>query len=170
MADPLIGLLMDTFDIFIFHLNIMGTDPDMLEVGNGGMTYQEYRSHFSIWALMKVYDSSTQSIFLVGSNCSCLSRALLSSHQGTIICFFFFFWATERIVSDDGSCLFHCLQHLKFIGTITSLDAVQILLICECFEQAPLLVGCDVRNMTTETYELLTNKEVIAVNQGEASK
>ncbi|KAK4769207.1 hypothetical protein SAY86_027357 [Trapa natans] len=58
-------------------------DPDMLEVGNGGMTYQEYRSHFSIWALVK----------------------------------------------------------------------------------APLLIGCDVRNMTAETYELLANKEVIAVNQ-----
>ncbi|KAK9159270.1 hypothetical protein Scep_005844 [Stephania cephalantha] len=58
-------------------------DPDMLEVGNGGMTYHEYRSHFSIWALMK----------------------------------------------------------------------------------APLLVGCDVRNMTAETKEILTNGEVIAVNQ-----
>ncbi|MCL7032445.1 hypothetical protein MKW94_001186, partial [Papaver nudicaule] len=58
-------------------------DPDMLEVGNGGMTYQEYRAHFSIWALMK----------------------------------------------------------------------------------APLLVGCDVRNMTAETFELLSNEEVIAVNQ-----
>ncbi|PON86552.1 Glycoside hydrolase [Trema orientale] len=58
-------------------------DPDMLEVGNGGMTYQEYRAHFSIWALMK----------------------------------------------------------------------------------APLLIGCDVRNLTAETFELLSNKEVIAVNQ-----
>nr|XP_043614934.1 alpha-galactosidase 3 [Erigeron canadensis] len=58
-------------------------DPDMLEVGNGGMTYLEYRSHFSIWALMK----------------------------------------------------------------------------------APLLIGCDVRNMTAETFEILSNKEVIAVNQ-----
>ncbi|KAL5991277.1 Alpha-galactosidase 3 [Asimina triloba] len=58
-------------------------DPDMLEVGNGGMTYQEYRAHFSIWALMK----------------------------------------------------------------------------------APLLIGCDVRNMTQETMEILSNKEVIAVNQ-----
>ncbi|KAH9608483.1 hypothetical protein KSS87_011266 [Heliosperma pusillum] len=29
-------------------------DPDMLEVGNGGMTTAEYRSHFSIWALVKV--------------------------------------------------------------------------------------------------------------------
>jgi len=27
-------------------------DPDMLEVGNGGMTNTEYRSHFSLWALM----------------------------------------------------------------------------------------------------------------------
>lgn len=58
-------------------------DPDMLEVGNGGMTFKEYRSHFSIWALMK----------------------------------------------------------------------------------APLLIGCDVRNMTAETLELVSNKEVIAVNQ-----
>lgn len=30
-------------------------DPDVLEVGNGGMSYLEYRSHFSIWALMKVF-------------------------------------------------------------------------------------------------------------------
>lgn len=27
-------------------------DPDMLEVGNGGMTYDEYKSHFSLWAMM----------------------------------------------------------------------------------------------------------------------
>ncbi|KAL7613441.1 hypothetical protein Lser_V15G08338 [Lactuca serriola] len=58
-------------------------DPDMLEVGNGGMTTEEYRSHFSIWALAK----------------------------------------------------------------------------------APLLVGCDIRSMSKETYEILSNKEVIAVNQ-----
>jgi len=58
-------------------------DPDMLEVGNGGMTFAEYRSHFSIWALMK----------------------------------------------------------------------------------APLLIGCDVRNMTSETMKILSNKEVIQVNQ-----
>ncbi|KAL2600966.1 hypothetical protein AAZV13_10G141400 [Glycine max] len=30
-------------------------DPDMLEVGNGGMTTEEYRAHFSIWALAKVW-------------------------------------------------------------------------------------------------------------------
>ncbi|WP_328744968.1 NPCBM/NEW2 domain-containing protein [Streptomyces sp. NBC_00285] len=27
-------------------------DPDMLEVGNGGMTSTEYRSHFSMWSVM----------------------------------------------------------------------------------------------------------------------
>ena len=27
-------------------------DPDMLEVGNGGMTDLEYRSHFSLWAIL----------------------------------------------------------------------------------------------------------------------
>jgi alpha-galactosidase len=27
-------------------------DPDMLEVGNGGMTAEEYRAHFSLWAIM----------------------------------------------------------------------------------------------------------------------
>jgi alpha-galactosidase len=27
-------------------------DPDMLEIGNGGMTDTEYRSHFSLWAVM----------------------------------------------------------------------------------------------------------------------
>nr|WP_281393311.1 hypothetical protein [Sphingomonas xinjiangensis] len=27
-------------------------DPDMLEVGNGGLTDVEYRAHFSLWAMM----------------------------------------------------------------------------------------------------------------------
>jgi alpha-galactosidase len=27
-------------------------DPDMLEVGNGGMTWNEYRAHLSLWAIM----------------------------------------------------------------------------------------------------------------------
>ncbi len=58
-------------------------DPDMLEVGNGGMTTEEYRTHMSLWVLLA----------------------------------------------------------------------------------APLLAGNDVANMTPETVELLTNKEVIAVDQ-----
>ncbi|WP_066721519.1 glycoside hydrolase family 27 protein [Sphingomonas pituitosa] len=58
-------------------------DPDMLEVGNGGMTDVEYRSHFSLWAIMA----------------------------------------------------------------------------------APLIAGNDVPNMTPATHEILTNREVIAVDQ-----
>lgn len=58
-------------------------DPDMLEVGNGELSREEYRSHFSLWALMK----------------------------------------------------------------------------------APLLIGCDVRSMSSGTVEILGNAEVIAVNQ-----
>jgi len=27
-------------------------DPDMLEVGNGGMTYDEYKTHMSLWAIL----------------------------------------------------------------------------------------------------------------------
>ena len=58
-------------------------DPDMLEVGNGGMTIPEYRAHFSFWALLA----------------------------------------------------------------------------------APLMAGNDVRSMAPEIKEILTNTEVIAVNQ-----
>ena len=49
-------------------------DADMLEVGNGGMTATEYRSHFSLWAMMASplmagndvahMDGSTRSILL----------------------------------------------------------------------------------------------------------
>ncbi|GAA2387641.1 hypothetical protein GCM10010404_50800 [Nonomuraea africana] len=58
-------------------------DPDMLEVGNGGMTMTEYRSHLSLWALLN----------------------------------------------------------------------------------APLIAGNDLRSMSEEVREMLTNREVIAVNQ-----
>ncbi len=58
-------------------------DPDMMEVGNGGMTNSEYRAHFSLWAILN----------------------------------------------------------------------------------APLIAGNDVRSMSPEIKEILTNTEVIAVNQ-----
>jgi alpha-galactosidase len=37
----------------------------MLEVGNGGMSTEEYRSHFSIWALMKVLEKKRKMIVSV---------------------------------------------------------------------------------------------------------
>ncbi|MFE3032709.1 NPCBM/NEW2 domain-containing protein [Streptomyces canus] len=63
-------------------------DPDMLEVGNGGMTDTEYRSHFSMWSVMA----------------------------------------------------------------------------------APLLIGSDLRSASAETFEILSNKEVIAVDQDPLGK
>lgn len=32
----------------------MKSDPDMLEIGNGGMTHKQYVAHFSLWAISKV--------------------------------------------------------------------------------------------------------------------
>ena len=58
-------------------------DPDMLEVGNGHMTATEYKTHYTLWSLMK----------------------------------------------------------------------------------APLLIGCDLRNIDSESLSILRNSEVIAVNQ-----
>uniref|UniRef100_A0A0E0QCS9 Alpha-galactosidase n=1 Tax=Oryza rufipogon TaxID=4529 RepID=A0A0E0QCS9_ORYRU len=94
-------------------------DPDMLEVGNGGMTFAEYRAHFSIWALMKA-----------------------STH-----------WVHSVITR-----MAPIFQYVAF-GLHDSNLFVLLL------EQAPLLIGCDVRNMTKETMEILSNKEVIQVNQ-----
>lgn len=50
-------------------------DPDMLEVGNGGMNLEEYRSHFSIWAVMKaplligcdVRSASSETLAILGN-------------------------------------------------------------------------------------------------------
>jgi len=63
-------------------------DPDMLEVGNGGMTATEYKCHFSMW----------------------------------------------------------------------------------CMLAAPLMAGNDIRSMSHETREILTNKEAISVNQDKLGK
>lgn len=63
-------------------------DPDMLEVGNGGMTFEEYKTHFSLWCLMK----------------------------------------------------------------------------------APLLIGCDISKMSNQTATILSNTEVIALNQDSLGK
>jgi alpha-galactosidase len=46
-------------------------DPDMLEVGNGGMTDTEYRTHFSLWAVMAAP-------LLIGSDIRSASSATLT--------------------------------------------------------------------------------------------
>ena len=63
-------------------------DPDMLEVGNGKMTHDEYQAHFSLWAALK----------------------------------------------------------------------------------SPLLIGCDLNKITSDTLSILGNEEVIAINQDSLGK
>ncbi|KAK9811915.1 hypothetical protein WJX72_012363 [[Myrmecia] bisecta] len=46
-------------------------DPDMLEVGNGQLTYNEERAHFALWALLK-------SPLLIGADLRTLSKSALS--------------------------------------------------------------------------------------------
>ncbi|CAN0913163.1 Alpha-galactosidase 3 [Linum grandiflorum] len=62
-------------------------DPDMLEVGNGGMDYHEYRSHFSIWALMKIHlgfreEKCIPMELMVASRCS--EAAVITAQWGVI--------------------------------------------------------------------------------------
>jgi hypothetical protein len=35
--------------------------------------------------------------------------------------------------------------------------------------QAPLLIGCDIRSMSSDTKEILSNQNVITVNQGKGN-
>jgi len=52
-------------------------DPDMLEVGNGGMTTDEYRTHFSMWALFSAPLLAGNDI----SNMSADTRAILLNKE-----------------------------------------------------------------------------------------
>ena len=49
-----------TFIVFIW-LSLY-VDPDMLEVGNGGMKNDEYIVHFSLWAISKVLSDAWCSV------------------------------------------------------------------------------------------------------------
>ncbi len=51
-------------------------DPDMLEVGNGGMTDTEYRTHFSLWSIMAAP-------LLIGSDLRTASQATLDILKNT---------------------------------------------------------------------------------------
>jgi alpha-galactosidase len=52
-------------------------DPDMLEVGNGGLTDTEYRAHFSLWAMMAAPLIAGNDV----ANMSVESRNILLNHD-----------------------------------------------------------------------------------------
>ena len=84
--------MVKNFKLNAAHPEIAGpggwNDPDMLEVGNGGMTTEEYQTHFTLWSLVK----------------------------------------------------------------------------------APLIIGCDLTKMTNDTLTVLSNSEIIALNQDPLGK
>lgn len=53
-------------------------DLDMLEVGNGGMTYNEYKTHFSMWAAMK-------SPLIIGTDLSNIEPEYLSIYLNAAV-------------------------------------------------------------------------------------
>ncbi|THH17473.1 hypothetical protein EW146_g3342 [Bondarzewia mesenterica] len=53
-------------------------DLDMLQLGNGGLTYEEAKSHFTAWALMK-------SPLLIGTNLSAITNDILGILKNTEI-------------------------------------------------------------------------------------
>jgi alpha-galactosidase len=86
--DAMIAILDQEKDLAKYAGPGFWNDPDMLEVGNGGMTIEEYKTHFSLW----------------------------------------------------------------------------------CMLAAPLIAGNDLGNMSTETAEILTNKEMIILDQDSTGK
>ena len=50
--DSMIDILDKERDLFKYAGPGYWNDPDMLEVGNGGMTTEEYRTHFSLWCML----------------------------------------------------------------------------------------------------------------------
>lgn len=55
-----------------------GFNEDMLEVGNGGMTLDDYKSHFCLWCLMKAP-------LIIGTNIIDMSDETLKILSGTMI-------------------------------------------------------------------------------------
>lgn len=86
--DAMISIVEKEKDLYKYAGPGHWNDPDMLEVGNGGMTDEEYKTHFSLW----------------------------------------------------------------------------------CMLAAPLMAGNDLQNMSAETKEILTNREIIALDQDPLGK
>ncbi|RCG20417.1 glycoside hydrolase family 27 protein [Streptomyces reniochalinae] len=50
--DSMLGIMQENLKLSQYASPGDFNDPDMLEVGNGGMTDTEYRTHFSMWSIM----------------------------------------------------------------------------------------------------------------------
>ncbi|MES3153947.1 glycoside hydrolase family 27 protein [Sphingomonas faeni] len=72
-------------------------DPDMLEVGNGGMTDVEYRTHFSLWAMMAapLIAGNDIAAMTASTRLILLNKAVIAVDQDAL-------GAQGRRVRDDG--------------------------------------------------------------------
>lgn len=68
---PRVKDLLNQNSFYLNYVDFYGhSDPDMLEVGNGDLTYEECRTHFALWAAMK-------SPLLIGTALDKLSHELV---------------------------------------------------------------------------------------------
>ena len=71
-------------------------DPDMLEIGNGGMTTVEYQTHFTLWALVKAP-------LIIGCDLTQMTAdtsSILSNSEVIGI--------SQDLLGQQGTCKLHC--------------------------------------------------------------
>jgi alpha-galactosidase len=105
-------------------------DPDMLEVGNGGMTDTEYRSHFSLWSIMAAplligsdLRSATQATYDIIGNRDVIAVDQDSlGKQGTVVSSEDGRWVISKELSDGSRAiaLFNETDTAQHIGTTAS--------------------------------------------------
>lgn len=157
--------IQDNYDSFVRCLNnVVGlaryagpggwNDPDMLEVGNGGMSTTEYQ--VTKQGVQKHYVARVDGWCMHHTRCSfCCgecSRACVSCTRGG--------WAkTWR------ECMFVILAYVTVACSAMFAMLWQAHFALWALLKSPLLIGADIRSMSNDTQAILLAKEVIALNQ-----
>ena len=71
-------------------------DPDMLEIGNGGMTHDEYKQHFALWAVAKAP-------LIIGANLLKINEEALSIYRNKEL-----IEVNQDRLGVQGTCKMHC--------------------------------------------------------------
>ncbi|KAF0930756.1 hypothetical protein E2562_034940 [Oryza meyeriana var. granulata] len=168
-------------------------DPDMLEVGNGGVSEAEYRSHFSTWALAKVslhfrYDCWAESNrdyqgvdYLKYDNCNDAGRTIMErgkENPATWAGRMGNSWRTTDDIANNWESMTSRADQMTNGPPMPDLVDGMIMLEVDnggmseaeysshfstwALAKAPLLIGCDVRSMSQQTKDILSNWEVWA--------
>lgn len=128
-------------------------DPDMLEIGNGGMVRKIFFTHLLIDCIYSKY-------FFVSFSLTSFALSILD-----------IYWIDTRGV--QGSFHFLGCSQVSvsfFFPTKIILQPLSPLKSSYITSSNSLIIGCDVRDMTKEIFDILTAPEVIAVNQDPLGK